>query len=708
LNVKNTMRPAGHDEPQADGERLVSWLRLALAFISICLIGAYTFTTAEVVWRSLLLAGVAMVAWSAMSGGYLLVLRRGLYRPWMSFLSTAVDIMVVTLVQLSFLVVLPLNFVNGPITSIYFVTIGLAAIRKSRRLAVFSGMTCAVVHLALSGVCFLEHLPAGYLLTEINGFPMEITYLDEVGIALCLAFTGWTIGHVTRGLRESERHYQELFENVPDGILIASSRKLILAVNRRLSDMTGVPVSELIGARVDDYLNHGISERSPTPVTLCLIGSPTSLVCRDGTSIPVRTVTSPISYNGEPCVEMSVRDVAEQARLERQLAQSQKMETIGKLAGGLAHDFNNILGGILGAASLARRTLSRSEPGENTERLRKQVDIIQECGERARDVVTRLLTFSRKTVIEAEPVDLNALARDVAAICSNTFGPGVVIRIDGTPEPLLVEGDSTSLTQALLNLCINGRDAIRGEGTLTIRVAQADPDDEALARHPAADTTEEYCMIQVSDTGTGIEEHLLSKIFDPFFTTKPPGEGTGLGLSMVYNIARQHGGFVDVQSTPGAGSSFSMFLTRARVSLLPPEPDEADLPKGNGRILLVDDDKIVRATVQGMLSELGYEVVTAPDGVEGMRLFSAASPPFDLVLLDMVMPHIDGTETLRRIRKLDTRVKVIITSGYVDVGSTAGLSELGYSDFLNKPFTFAILARMVHRILGRPSGPSSS
>ena len=700
MRPQSQFRAQSHDTPQPDGERLASWVRLVLAVIALLLLSGYVLTTARVVWHSLHLSGVAMTGWGLMSVGYLLLIYRGRYRPWMSVLSTLMDIAVVTLIQVALMSVLPLNFVNGPVTSIYFLVIGMAALRKSRSLTIMAGVLSAAVHVAVSAVGFYVFLPSFYLLTDLNSHPMEITFLDEVGIALCLAFMGWIIGHVTRRLRESERHYQELFENVPDGILIVSQEGTIRAVNRRFAHLAGSPPARLVGRGVSDLLGEEDVGGPRAPAASNMIGNPVTLRQSDGSLLPVRTVTTPIDFQGETCVEMSVRDVAEQAHLERQLAQSQKMETIGRLAGGLAHDFNNILGGILGATALARRSANRVEDETLKAALEKQLEVILDCSERARDVVTRLLTFSRKEVIEAEPLDLNELAMDVKTICSNTFGGSVRVEVVQPRSPVHVEGDRTSLTQAILNLCINGKDAIEGEGEISIEVAEVDPDDPVFVSHPAADQEEDYCKVTVRDSGLGMEAETLDKIFDPFFTTKPPGEGTGLGLSMVYNIARQHGGFVDVESAPGAGSAFSIYLTRGRVSLLPPEDQPSGLPKGTERILVVDDDRSVRSTLKSMLSELGYRVASASEGGEALEIFQREGGQFDLVILDMMMPQVDGTETLRRLRKLDSGVKVIITSGYVDAEQTIGLQELGFSNFLSKPFNFETLAKMVRDTLG--------
>jgi two-component system, cell cycle sensor histidine kinase and response regulator CckA len=693
---------ASTDAPQQEGERLVSLLRLAISLISVPILIAYFETTDAALLEPLLLSGVAMAIWAALSAACVIVISRGFYHPWLSFASVVADVVVVTLMQIAIDYVLPLNFINGPITTLYFVMIGLAAIRRSRRLVLLVGIGAAVVHVALSAICFRAYMPEWHQFLNIGGTYVEIGFVDEIAVAACLALVGWIVGHVTRALRLSERHYHDLFEHAPDGVLILSADAVVLAVNHRFHEMVGAaPGAPLAGRRIAELLEvdqrvHGGPYAADDP-----LGSLTLLRRIGGAAIPVRTVAMPIEYQGVAAFVMSVRDVADEVHLERQLAQSQKMETIGRLAGGLAHDFNNILGGIIGSASLAERIAGRLDPGPVRDKLRQQLEVVQECGENARVVVKRLLTFSRTAVIETQPLDLNSLASDVAAICRNTFGGAVTIEVVGTPRPLVARGDPTSLTQALLNLSINARDAMPRGGRLSIRVREVGAEEMSAKRHPSVDAGEAYCCIEVADTGVGMDDGVLEKIFDPFFTTKPPGEGTGLGLSMVYNIARQHGGFVEVQSTIGEGSCFQMFLTRARTSLLPAEPEEPRMPRGTGRVLVVDDEEMLRATVKGMLVELGYDVVCAPDGTSALAALDAEGDRFDLVLLDIVMPVMDGVRTLELMRLRGIGVPVVISSGFMNGASAASLDRHDVAGYLRKPFTIAALARVVDAALRR-------
>ncbi len=699
-----TARGKGHswfdaasvDAPQASGERLVSFVRLAIAAIAIPILAAYFRTTDETVRESLALSCGAIAIWAALSAGYVIVIGKGRYRPWMSFASVIADVAFVTIMQVAIDRQLPLNFVNGPVTTLYFVMIGMAALRRSRRIVLLAGLGSAIVHLVLATLCFRRVLPEWHLLVALGRTPLKIDFVDELAVVVCLALVGLIVGHVTRALRLSERHYQDLFEHTPDGILIAAPDATVRAANHRFAEMLGCGAgAELVGRKVAEFF-----EVDPA-------GSPTVLKRADGATTPVRTIAMPVEYLGEESFAMSVRDVADQVRLERQLAQSLKMETIGRLAGGLAHDFNNILGSIIGAAALSERIVGRLEPGEVRDRLAQQLQVVHECGENARVVVKRLLTFSRTSVIETQPLDLNVLAVDVASICRNTFGGGVAIEVAGTPRPLVARGDPTSLKQALLNLCINARDAMRGGGRLSIRVREVGWAELSAKRHPSVDPGEDCCCIEVADTGIGMDDSVLEKIFDPFFTTKPPGEGTGLGLSMVYNIARQHGGFVEVQSESGVGSCFRMFLTRARTSLLPPEPDEPVTQRGTGRVLVVDDDEMLRATIQGMLLELGYDVACAADGASALAALGAPDAGFDLVLLDIVMPEMDGGRTLEQMRARGIAIPVIIASGFMSDVDAAVVERHGVAGYLRKPFTFAALANAVHGVLvsrgGRPA-----
>jgi len=673
--------------PEAEGERLAAWYRLALAGILMAFIVGYRPALSFALSHSLLRIAALTTAWSLVSVAVLAVHGRGLFRPWHSYLTIGLDLAVVTAMRATFVPMLPLGFAYGPLSGLYFVVIGLAAFRGSRRLAITAGIAAAAIHLATSATWFLRALPGNNVVVLVEGHAMGLNLLDELGKSLAMATVGVVIGFVTASLRASERRYLHLFDNLPDGALIVDEQGRLRLANQRLADMAGTRRDSLPGRPLDTVLRRGPDS-----------GSPSLLLCADGAEVPVRTADQPISYRGDPCLEISVRDVTEQVRLEHQLFRSQRMESIGQIAGGLAHDFNNLLGGIIGAASLAARTADRIENSELGRRLRGRVDLVRQRGEAARDVVRGLLHFSRRSSIGSAPVDLARVARETAEICRSTFREDIDLAVDVPEGEATVEGDAGALAQALMNLCINAQDAMPGGGTIGIRLAEA--------RQWIGDGGEEsgsLWRLEVRDTGVGMDPATRERIFDPFFSTKPHATGTGLGLSMVDRIAHEHGGFVEVETAPGRGSTFALVLPGSRLSLLPDPPGEAP-PSGTGRILYVDDDDIVRSTVTAMLTELGYEVAAAASGEEGARLFESRGGAFDLLILDLMMPGLDGIQTLERIRGIDRSIPAVIATGFWSADRSAEIEELDVAAVLRKPFPLSTLAHELARILGGGGG----
>jgi len=548
------------DAPQADGEQLVSFLRIVLSLVIVIFIVGYVMHTAETTFVAFYWSGVGALCWSLMSTLYLAVIKRGHYRPWMSYISTLADLLVFTTILVAMTVALPLQFAHGPAPTLYFLVIGLAALRRSRKLVLLSGVASGVALLAVSATATAVNLGTGQVLAQIKGHPMDFNIVDQVVKAGIIAATAVIIAHVTGALRRSERQYRQLFENVPDGIAIIAKDQSIIKVNHRFAEMVGRGADALVGRKIGELFTRGPVGRG-TPTT-GVMGSPMSLIRSDGAEIPVRTAAVPMSYRGQDCVEMSVRDVGVQVLLQQRLAQSQKMETIGRLASGLARDFDDHLAGIVTAAHEAERVAALVEEPRAREKLSRQIGVIEDCGASAKEVIARLLGRPDAGLREAHPVDLGQILTDVAAICRNTFGERYSIQVEVPDEPATVRADGTSLTQALLNLCINARDAMPGGGSIALRLTASDPADAVWQKIPIADVGSGYWCVETTDEGSGMDPETVEKIFDPFFSTKPPGQGTGLGLSMVYNIVRQHRGFVDVSSRSGVGSTFRLLLPR--------------------------------------------------------------------------------------------------------------------------------------------------
>jgi PAS domain S-box-containing protein len=383
--------------------------------------------------------------------------------------------------------------------------------------------------------------------------------------------------------------------------------------------------------------------------------------------------------------------------LEEQLRQSQKMEAIGRLAGGVAHDFNNMLNVILGHANLGLRRTDRPE------RLASSLREILAAAERSRDLTRQLLAFSRRQTIAPRVLDLNVSIRDFESLLRRLIGEDVALDFAAGRGLWHVSMDPSQLDQTLTNLAVNARDAMSFGGLLTIETRNVVIDEAYCASHPDA-RAGEFVMIAVSDTGRGMDRATLDRAFEPFFTTKPEGEGTGLGLSTVYGVARQNGGSVNLYSEPGRGTTVRVYLPRHE------GPQEAraeaaavPLRRGAERILLVEDEAALLALTEELLTELGYEVLAAEGPLEAIALAAQPEPPLDLLLTDVIMPSMNGKELAERVRALRPGIRVLYTSGYTaDAIAHRGMLEPGI-DFLEKPFTLDALAAKIREALERPS-----
>jgi CheY-like chemotaxis protein len=383
------------------------------------------------------------------------------------------------------------------------------------------------------------------------------------------------------------------------------------------------------------------------------------------------------------------------------------MESVGTLAGGLAHDFNNVLAAILGNLSLLQYKLrggASFQPSEILEYLER----MESAGARAVDMVKQLLTLSRRHQVDLVPVDLNLSAKHVRKLGETTFDKSVQVMVHPAAVPAYVLADITEIEQVLLNLCINGihamtimrsKDSAWG-GVLTIAVDQVKADGDFQQKHPEA-VVGSYWKLSVNDTGVGMETKTAAKIFDPFFTTKGQGKGTGLGLAMVYNIVQQQHGFIDVYSEVGLGSTFSVYLPalEREIGQGPVMDEQVRVNRGHGLILVVDDDDIVRGVAEGILQTVGYTVLTAKNGKEGVERYQEASDSILAVLLDMAMPVMSGREAYIEMKKINPEVKVLLASGFRKDERVDEILGLGVKDFLQKPYTITTLALAMKKVI---------
>ncbi len=405
-------------------------------------------------------------------------------------------------------------------------------------------------------------------------------------------------------------------------------------------------------------------------------------------------------------VASMVQDITERKNLEAQLRQSQKMEAIGVLAGGIAHDFNNLLTVIVGNISLALMRLEATHPAG------RGLQDAEKAAERAGELVQQLLGFSRKSPFRPRPIDLNASVRESVDLLRRTVDPRIIIETSEQPDLWLVEADRGQINQILLNLCLNARDAMENGGCLSVSTANLVIGAEYCRSQPEA-RPGEFVRLRVADTGVGMDQATLSRIFEPFFTTKQVGKGTGLGLSMVYGIVKQHGGWITVESQPGCGSVFSVFLPSS------PKSAEADAPlvtaldtKGSETVLLVDDEEMIRSLATGILERRGYRVLQAQDGEEALEVVRqnlAAQPGIriDIVLLDMTMPRKSGRDTLAALHEVAPEIPVVLASGYSADGNE-DLAALGARAFIQKPYRPEDLLRTLRAVLDSAFRPQTA
>ncbi len=422
---------------------------------------------------------------------------------------------------------------------------------------------------------------------------------------------------------------------------------------------------------------------------------------KDGHLIPVEITANYIEFDGKEYNCVSARDITDRKRaeeesrqLQAQLIQAQKMEAIGHLAGGIAHDFNNLLTGILGYANLL------SLKGGVDPEVVKAAGIIQRSAERASQLTAQLLGFAERGKVQNVPVELGPVIASVTGVLERTQDPRIRIATSLRPEGGCVLGDPSQLDQVVMNLSINACDAMPDGGLLKITTEPVTLD-AAFCRERGWMSPGKYLLLSVSDTGVGISPENFERIFDPFFTTKGQGKGTGLGLSMVFGIVKNHGGCVDVRSEAGVGSVFRVYLPESPEGA-PKETTEVSqaLPPGRGRILLVDDQEPVREVARDMLEALGYEVVTAADGLEGVSRYRDLWREIDLVILDMVMPNMSGGDCFRRMKEINPKARVVLSSGYSMDGAIQEVMNEGILAFIQKPYRLEDLSRVVGTAVG--------
>ena len=496
-------------------------------------------------------------------------------------------------------------------------------------------------------------------------------------------------------LRRSEEDFRGLVENASVGIYRSTREGRFLTANPALVRMLGYDSEEEV-LRLDiardvfaDPAQRARVVSSHTPP------GELKLKRRDGTLITVQVQSRVVpGGDGRPdFFEGVMQDVTEQRALESQLRQSQRLEAVGRLAGGVAHDFNNILTAIIGYSELLLDELAASHP------LRPSVQEIRAGADRAASLTRQLLAFSRKQVLRAKVLDLNTAVRDLVKMLQRLIGEDVKLELALHAAPAMVQADPGQVEQVLLNLAVNARDAMPDGGRLTLETA-CRVLDETYARAHADVVPGEYVMLAVSDTGTGMDAETQARIFEPFFTTKELGKGTGLGLSTVYGIVKQSGGSIAVYSEPGRGTTFKIYLPR--VDAPAPVETAASAPPARGgheTVLLAEDDAAVREVAGEALSQRGYRVLRAPDGQTALELAAAHAGEIAILVTDLVMPGMSGRELAEALTALRPGLQVLYISGYTDDAVVRhGILAEGLA-YLQKPFSAEALAAKVRQVV---------
>lgn len=551
----------------------------------------------------------------------------------------------------------------------------------------------------LAGVVFIEHIgPRRQWRLEEEAFASSIADL------VSLALSTYQQKQTECALRKSEERYRELFENANDIIYTLDLERRFTSINRRAEELTGYTCAEAIGRTYDAILTPEARRSLGAPLLTKLRGEATTvyeteIFCKDGRRLALEINSRLIYEGGKPVgVQGIARDISERQHLKEQLRQSQKLETIGQLADVVAHDFNNLLTAILGYSQLLLRRLDPNSP------LRREVQEIEKAGQRAAALTNQLLAFSRRQVFQPHLLNLNTVIIDLERLLQRVIGEDIALTTQLDPNLGLICSDPSHLEQVIMNLVVNSRDAMPKGGNLTLETVNVHLDPTMISCHPEAKAGD-YILLAVRDTGVGMDKQIQSRIFEPFFTTKEPGKGTGLGLSTVYGIVKQSDGWVDVQSEPGCGAQFRIYLPRVYEAASPaqPQPPQVYEFSGSETVLLIEDDVAVRELVHRMLQLNGYTVLAASDAKQALAICQEYPGPIALMLTDVVMPQINGPELAQQVRLVRPAIKILYMSGYGDGRLAPTLGPDGRAPLVEKPFTPDVLMRRLRELLDSPT-----
>ncbi|MBN1699057.1 MAG: PAS domain S-box protein [Spirochaetales bacterium] len=525
--------------------------------------------------------------------------------------------------------------------------------------------------------------------TAVIGFARDIT--DRVRSA--------------EALRLSEENLRITLDSIGDGVIATDTSGRVTRMNRVAEQLTGWSFEAARGRPLHEIFHVFDSDTQEViddPVVRVLrcngiveFANNSTLVSRNEREYLIADSGAPIKDKEGNIfgVVLIFRDVTEKHRLQERLRHSQKMDAIGQLAGGVAHDFNNMLTGIINAAEFVG-LIVKDDP-----KVKNSVDIILDAAGRAADLTRKLLAFSRKGKMMESEFSIHECIENAVSILERSISKSIEIRLELSAENPIVFGDLTEIQNAVLNLGINARDAMPRGGTLRIKTGNLYLDEDYCRKSAFDLRAGTYCEITVEDTGVGMNTETLERIFEPFFTTKQDGLGTGLGLASVYGTVKKHRGEIHVYSHLGKGTVFRIFLPVTDAESMEALPESESIEQGQGCILVVDDEETIRKAVTTLLEEKGYTVLSAGDGFEAIAIYKEEMKRINLVLLDLIMPHKNGNDTFYELKSINPDIKVILSSGFSADTNAADLLKDGASFFIQKPYRHNELLAIINKLL---------
>lgn len=528
-----------------------------------------------------------------------------------------------------------------------------------------------------------------------------------LGLFLLNRKLGMTVKNRTQQIQEqslvlqtNEENLRITLDSIGEAVIATDIHGRIIRINPVAAKLIGWKQADALGQLLEAVLHLvEAATRTPriNPVEDILKSDPafslrddTILIAKDGTERLIADSGAPIrdaagEYVGTILI---LRDITEQRALEQQLQQSRKMDAIGQLAGGVAHDFNNLLCGIMGSTELLQDEIPQGSCGM------KYVDLILTSATRAADLTSNLLAFSRKSNLRSDTVPVHAILKEMIGLLSHTLDKRILIQPNLNAPSDTVTGDASQLQNVFLNLCINAGDAMPDGGKLSISTRLTELDEAHCKNSLFNLQSGPHLIVEIHDTGTGIPLNIMNRIFEPFFTTKAIHKGTGLGLAAAFGTIKQHNGSITVYSEEGQGTLFNITLPLTN-GTLPPERAKMTPIHGSGTILIAEDEEAIRVTTESMLTRLGYQVLTADNGEEAVQIYRDHQDTINLVLLDKVMPKMNGTDCLKQLLLINPHLAIVLSSGFTDETSLAELNRLGLKGFIQKPYQTVGLSQAI-------------